>query len=146
MSQNFDAKSAVGDFKQGLNSLDFKSFFTTHTGRINRKPYLFYYVIPAIAVSIVVSIIGGILTAIFANPEGTSIVVLIVNLLVGILSIIVSLAGICPTIRRLHDLNYSGWLILLGLVPVVAIVLVILLCAKPGTVGANQYGEDPLKG
>jgi uncharacterized membrane protein YhaH (DUF805 family) len=128
MSQNFDGKSAVGDFKKGLDSLDFKSFYTTNTGRINRQPYLFYFVIPAIVANIVLGIIA------FFVP------------FVAYLSYLVVLAGICPGVKRLHDLNYTGWLYLLTLLPVIGLILIIILCAKPGIVGANQFGEDPLKG
>ena len=47
-------------------------------------------------------------------------------------------------IRRCHDVNHSGWLILLLFIPVIGnIFSLYLLCAK-GTAGPNSYGEDPL--
>lgn len=39
-------------------------------------------------------------------------------------------------IRRLHDLNMSGWLSLLCIIPGVDLVLIVL----PGTLGNNRFG------
>jgi uncharacterized membrane protein YhaH (DUF805 family) len=44
------------------------------------------------------------------------------------------------TIRRLHDMNRSGWLILLFLLPVVNILLGLYLLLGSGTAGINNYG------
>lgn len=46
-------------------------------------------------------------------------------------------------IQRLHDLNQSGWLILLNLVPFINLVLMIFLFFVPGTNGANKWGAKP---
>lgn len=48
-------------------------------------------------------------------------------------------------IRRLHDLDKTGWLALLVLVPVVNAFFVLYLFFAPGTVGANDYGADPIE-
>ena len=44
------------------------------------------------------------------------------------------------TVRRLHDMNRSGWLILLFLLPVVNILLGLYLLLGSGTAGINNYG------
>lgn len=44
------------------------------------------------------------------------------------------------SIRRLHDINRSGWLILLFLLPVVNILLGLYLLLGSGTAGINNYG------
>jgi len=51
-------------------------------------------------------------------------------------------------VRRLHDINVSGWWLISASVPVPVLDLFILgaqvFCfARPGTVGANRYGPDP---
>lgn len=43
-------------------------------------------------------------------------------------------------IRRLHDLNHTGWLSLLFLVPMINFFLVIYLMFFPGNRHVNQYG------
>lgn len=66
----------------------------------------------------------------------------------GILTFIFGLAVLLPTlaveIRRLHDLDRSGWWILLGFIPIVgALVLIYWFCLR-GTPGDNRFGPDPL--
>ena len=47
-------------------------------------------------------------------------------------------------VRRLHDLDRSGWWVLLDLVPLVGwIILLIWFCTK-GTDGPNRFGADRL--
>ena len=58
-----------------------------------------------------------------------------------------SLASMIPlfavTVRRLHDQDRSGWLLLLGLIPFLGwFALLVLMCLE-GTHGANSYGPDP---
>ena len=43
-------------------------------------------------------------------------------------------------VRRLHDLNKSGWLILLFFVPVIQFFFILYLLIAPGTRGNNSYG------
>ena len=47
-------------------------------------------------------------------------------------------------VRRLHDLDKSGWWIWLFLVPLFNIYLGALLFFKKGTEGPNRFGMDPL--
>ena len=50
--------------------------------------------------------------------------------------------SICISIRRLHDLNKSGWLWLLFLIPFINIIFgIYIMCAK-GTAGDNKYGPE----
>jgi uncharacterized membrane protein YhaH (DUF805 family)/Tfp pilus assembly protein PilE len=45
-------------------------------------------------------------------------------------------------VRRLHDLDKSGWLMLLMIVPLVNLGLAIYLLFFPGTTGENRFGEE----
>ena len=45
-------------------------------------------------------------------------------------------------IRRLHDINASGWWILIHLIPWFGFLMYIVFLRK-GTDGPNKYGEDP---
>jgi len=48
------------------------------------------------------------------------------------------------SVRRLHDLDPSGWRILIDLIPLVGgIILLIWFCMK-GTDGPNRFGPDRL--
>ena len=65
----------------------------------------------------------------------------------GILVIWV-LASIIPSIavqvRRFHDQDRSGWMILLGFIPYVGGIIVFVFMCLSGTRGPNRYGPDPL--
>ena len=58
-----------------------------------------------------------------------------------------ALAALVPalscTARRLHDMNKSGWWVLLVLVPVLGAIVLLVIMAFNGTQGPNQYGPDP---
>jgi uncharacterized membrane protein YhaH (DUF805 family) len=47
-------------------------------------------------------------------------------------------------IRRLHDLNKSGWFCLLSFVPFLNFLFHIYILFFPGTAGQNKYGTVPL--
>ena len=65
------------------------------------------------------------------------------NLLGGIYGLAVLVPGLAVFVRRLHDVNKSGWFILLILLPVIGWIWLLVLLFTEGTVGPNQYGEDP---
>jgi uncharacterized membrane protein YhaH (DUF805 family) len=46
-------------------------------------------------------------------------------------------------VRRLHDLDKTGWWSLIGLVPLLGFILLFLNCLV-GTEGPNRFGPDPL--
>ena len=47
-------------------------------------------------------------------------------------------------VRRLHDIDKSGWNILWFNIPLVGSILMIVWYCRPGTVGDNRFGPDPL--
>lgn len=53
------------------------------------------------------------------------------------------LPHLAVSVRRLHDVNQTGWCYLLGFVPLLgAIALLVWFCAD-GTRGPNRFGADP---
>jgi uncharacterized membrane protein YhaH (DUF805 family) len=64
-----------------------------------------------------------------------------------VLYIVFALAMLVPSlavaIRRLHDTDKSGWLILLGLIPLVGFIILLVFYIQEGTPGPNQYGAGP---
>ena len=120
--------------------------YVAFSGRSSRSEYWWWFLY-IILTSIVVGVIEGALGLGTGTGEtvdgGVS-----ASFAGGPLSIVWSLAhllpGIALSIRRLHDLDRSGWWLLIGLVPLVgAIVLIVFFCTK-GTTGQNRFGPDPL--
>jgi uncharacterized membrane protein YhaH (DUF805 family) len=58
-------------------------------------------------------------------------------------ALIAFIPSLAVGIRRLHDTNKSGWLILLGAVPIVGGIILLVFMFSDGTRGPNQFGPDP---
>lgn len=97
-------------------------------GRICRRQYLLAFVLIGLG--------AAILAAGISDGRGND----------GAAQVLISLAqlALIPTqIKRLHDIGWSGWIILLALIPGVNLILGIGLFLFSGTKGPNKYGEDP---
>jgi uncharacterized membrane protein YhaH (DUF805 family) len=73
----------------------------------------------------------------------------VINILANIvfaswIASLVSLALLVPSIavgaRRLHDIGKSGWLQLLGIIPLIGWAILIYWAVQPGQAESNQYG------
>ena len=117
-----------------------KEIFTTK-GRMNRLPYLKYSIF-FIVVMFLTSFVAGILT--FVLTGDAELESNLYYVLVFIFNLPFTVGACMTSIRRLHDLNRSGYFVLLGCIPIVNFIFEIYLLAVRGTVGANDYGEDPL--
>lgn len=112
----------------------------TTEGRLNRLRFLKYQLIWILISAVGGAILGFIGGALSNNPESV-----LVTVPTGIWSFVVSVGGMMLSIRRLHDLDKSGWFLLIALIPFIDVVFAFYLWLMPGTVGANQYGADPLQ-
>jgi len=114
-------------------------FFST--GRLGRLRYFGYSVVATfllyILFGIVVMVVAGVAGS---TPEAASAII-------GGLYFLVMIAGLVIAVflgvQRLHDLDKSGWLWLLFLVPIVNILFSFYLLFAPGSEGENQYGLPP---
>ncbi len=117
----------------------------TFSGRAPRSEY-WWFVLFNVLVSIVIQVILGGLAAGMGNGGGGGIVVLILSLIALVVLIYFAIAGISAAVRRLHDKDKSGWFYWLILIPLIGPIILIVWFCQRGTVGPNQYGEDPLGG
>ena len=51
--------------------------------------------------------------------------------------------NVAVQVRRLHDQDRSGWLVLLFCIPYVGGLISLIFMLLPGTEGPNRYGPDP---
>ena len=70
--------------------------------------------------------------------------------LMGLYGLAVIIPSISLFVRRLHDINQTGWiylgLVIAGFIPLlglVASIAQIVIACIPGTAGPNKYGPDP---
>lgn len=94
--------------------------YADFNGRARRAEYWYFFL-----GNVIVSIIIGLIEGAVNTP---------------ILGTIYSLATLLPSlavgVRRMHDVDKSGWYLLIP-------IYNIILAATEGTKGPNQYGEDP---
>lgn len=66
----------------------------------------------------------------------------------GILTLVWSLGtflpGLSVLVRRMHDRGYSGWIVLVTLIPLLGILFLLFQWVMPGDDVTNQYGDPPV--
>lgn len=110
--------------------------YANFDGRARRSEY-WYFVLVNIIITFLcygVVIIGAIIDVPAIAAFGA---ILILLFALGIF-----IPNLAVIVRRLHDTNKSGWMILIGLIPLAGIILLIFYCTE-GDKGDNQYGGDP---
>ncbi|MBO6015636.1 MAG: DUF805 domain-containing protein [Lachnospiraceae bacterium] len=101
--------------------------YVAFSGRARRREY-WLYVLANFIVSLVISVIAGILH---------------LPILSTIYALGVMLPGIAVCVRRLHDTGKSGLWLLLAFVPLIGgIVLLVFFCSD-SEVGTNDFGPNP---
>ena len=60
-----------------------------------------------------------------------------------IAAIVLLLPSLAVTVRRLHDINKSGWNILWGIIPLIGAILLLVWCCQDSKAEVDQYGESP---
>jgi uncharacterized membrane protein YhaH (DUF805 family) len=108
--------------------------YATFSGRAPRSEY-WYFVLFSILVSGAASILDLVLF-----PRWTDI-----SPLSSLLSLALFLPSLAVGIRRLHDVDRSGWWTLLVFTVIGVFVLLYWACIR-GTPGPNRFGPDPLEG
>ncbi len=101
------------------------------SGRARRAEYWFFAAF---------CLLGGIITgfvdgALFGGAQITN----------AILVLAIIIPSITLQVRRLHDMDRSGWWALLILAPVVGSIVLMIWSAFKGTEGSNRFGADPLQ-
>jgi uncharacterized membrane protein YhaH (DUF805 family) len=120
--------------------------YATFAGRASRSEY-WWWVLYSILTSVVIGFVEvqmGLGSGMMSHGGGG----FQANFAGGPLSILWALANLLPglavTVRRLHDLDKSGWWLLIAFVPLIGAIVLLVWFLSRGTVGANRFGEDPL--
>ncbi len=61
----------------------------------------------------------------------------------AIYGIAVMLPSLAVSVRRLHDIGKSGWMLLIGLIPIVGGIVLLVFAIKDSQPGDNEYGANP---
>jgi uncharacterized membrane protein YhaH (DUF805 family) len=97
------------------------SNYANFNGRASRSEY-WYFILFTVIISFVLALIDGALGIRFG--------------LYNVYSLAVLVPSIAVSVRRMHDVDKSGWF---SLIPIYNLIL----ACTAGTPGANHYGPDP---
>ena len=98
-------------------------------GRARRSEYWYFYLF-----QVLLYFVAFILDSAFGSE-------VLVSLLVTLGLLLPSLA---VQVRRLHDIDRSGWWMFLALIPIVGAILLIVWCCKRGDATPNRFGPAPV--
>ena len=104
------------------------SNYVNFSGRACRSEYWYW---------ILFIIIADIVAAIIDQALG-------IQLVTGLFGLVTIIPNIAIAIRRLHDLDRTGWWILLGFIPLIGWIILLIWYVTKGTDGPNRFGPDPL--
>ncbi|ABV88721.1 DUF805 domain-containing protein [Shewanella pealeana] len=113
--------------------LALKKYFD-FSGRSRRKEY-WMFALFNIIFSIVLTFIDGMFGTI--NLETG------MGLFSGLYALAVFIPGLALTVRRLHDINKSGWWLLILLVPIIGVITIFVFCVLDSKTEENSWGMSP---
>lgn len=115
--------------------------YANFNGRARRSEF-WYFTLFNIIVDIIFLILIGIVASNAGNGAyGTAIVALYIGYM--LYNLAMAIPTIAVSVRRLHDIDKSGWFYLIGFVPLVGQILLIIWFATEGSKGSNEYGHNP---
>ena len=104
--------------------------YVNFSGRAARSEYWYWTLFTAIAY-IVAYIIDSVV-----DPD--------TQVVTGLFALATIIPSIAIAVRRLHDLDRTGWWFLLGFIPLIGAIILLIWYATKGTDGPNRFGPDPL--
>jgi uncharacterized membrane protein YhaH (DUF805 family) len=113
------------------------SKYATFSGRAPRSEF-WWFTLAVIILSLILSVIDGAVLApmlgfeAFAEEAG--------NPLGVIGSLVLLLPSLALAVRRLHDIDRSGWWYFIIIVPIIGPLVLLYWYIQPGTDGSNQFG------
>ncbi len=143
MTEHNPYQTPEGDVAVAQQGFEKVRFFST-SQRIGRVRYLAYSAVSSIILGVLVTLLAGseVLTLLAAGEgqAGFPVFSVVALVLYYLATIVIS---IILGVRRLHDLDKSGWFWLLFLVPFVNIGMSIYILFFPGSPESNRFGGKP---
>ena len=162
-------KQGIKEEKTTINVLkEYFRFYCNFKGRLNRKN-LFLFILESIGM---VALLLSVFLAVVVFDKDNKVLLITSGAILAILAMILGIASSSVAVKRLHDLNLSGWWVFLSLPfdffwrleekgvevlpPVISSIVtgigvivvfgfIIVLWFKKGTKGENKYGLDFLQ-
>ncbi|MBT4723128.1 DUF805 domain-containing protein [Candidatus Falkowbacteria bacterium] len=104
------------------------------SGRARRKEYWMFTLF---------NIIFAIVAMILDNVLGIAMAEIGYGPLYGLYALAMLIPGLAVSVRRLHDVGKSGWMLLIALIPLIGAIWLLVLMLTDSNPGENQYGSNP---
>ena len=114
--------------------------FTNFSGRASRSDFwwwLLAYFLALLALGLVDNLIVGPALGFESGDENAR------QPLSMLFALILLIPNFALDVRRLHDIDKSGWWLLLAILPFIGLLVLIYWFVQPGTAGTNRFGIDP---
>lgn len=108
--------------------------YATFSGRAQRAEYWYFVLFYLVGYFVLMGIDHGIGTWSRTSDAGLLSSIFMLGILVPFIAV---------ATRRLHDIGKSGWWQLIGFVPLLGAIVLIVLFARDGATGLNEYGPSP---
>ena len=109
--------------------------YAEFNGRASRSEYFRFSLMTALCIAIIISVFG--IIGLATNGLFSAIILYTV---LGIINLILLIPNLAITVRRLHDINKSGWYFLINFIPLVGPIWFIILMLTKGDIDTNNYG------
>ena len=100
------------------------SKYATFEGRSRRSEYWWFFLF-----SMIIALILNVISP---------------GLLGGIWALVTLLPSIAVGARRLHDIDRTGWWLLIGFIPLIGLIVLIVFFTKRGDAMPNRFGLPPI--
>lgn len=101
--------------------------YANFSGRARRAEY-WWFVLANVIVLAVLGILGARWT--------------LFTVLYGLYALAVLIPSIAVAVRRLHDVDKTGWFILIGLIPIIGTIILLILYVTDSKPGTNEWGRS----
>jgi uncharacterized membrane protein YhaH (DUF805 family) len=123
------------------------SKYATWQGRASRSEFWYFILFCAIC-AVLAQVIDNMLgiTFKFTNPATGQEQITTYGFTYALVLLGTFLPQLAVWIRRLHDINRSGWYYWIVLLPLIGGILLLVWFCSAGTTGENNYGPDSRRG
>ena len=113
-------------------------------GRSRRKEYWMFFLLMMIIYSAFMAplMLGGLATSMAGQQAPGPLFFVGMGLFV-LFALAVFIPSIAVQVRRFHDQDRSGWMVLIALIPYIGGIVVLVFMCLEGTRGPNRFGSDP---
>lgn len=124
------------NFQQAVRNVF--SNYATFNGRARRAEYWWWALFSVLA-SLALGILDGAIfgRSMMGHMDGD-------GPLGAVFALLTLLPSIAVGVRRLHDIDRSGWWLLIIFVPLIGLIVLLVWACTKGTTGDNRFGPDPL--